>query len=212
MRDTGRSLRDTEPRTTTTKIAIVTVTGLSMSALSISLLEYDIRSVRQVQVAAYNDTIPFRKRGSTVRIGLHHMALAIGTNDIKPSVMAPRLKRNGCLYYWDNDYSNRLTDFLMTGRDDAINAGMKILSIRGDINAVWFSKRAVIYKGNDIYRYSCSYTGKAELKASDLAIVKTVLKGDAGAGDARISYLLDHGYNPGAVQKEVNEITKLVKG
>ncbi len=141
-----------------------------------------------------------------------HHGNNIGTNDIKPSVMAPKLKRNGCLYYWDNDYSNRLTDFLMTGRDDAINAGMKILSIRGDINAVWFSKKAVIYKGSDIYRYSCSYAGKAELKSPDLAIVKTVLKGTAGSGDARISYLLDHGYNPGAVQKEVNEITKLVKG
>ena len=141
-----------------------------------------------------------------------HHGNNIGTNDVKPSVMAPRLKKNGCLYYWDNDYSEKLTDFLMTGREDARNAGMIILGIHGDINAVFFSKRAVIYKDGNIYRYSCSYTGKAELKSADLAIVKAVINGKAGAGDARISYLLNKGYNAGAVQKEVNEIVKLIKG
>ena len=141
-----------------------------------------------------------------------HHGNNIGTNDIKPSQMAPRLKRNGCLFYWDNDYSTSLTDFLMTGREDAINAKMTILNIHGDINAVFFGRRAVIYKGNDIFRYSCSYTGKAELKSADLAIVKAVINGKAGASDARISYLLNKGYNAGAVQKEVNAIIKAIKG
>lgn len=141
-----------------------------------------------------------------------HHGNNIGTNDIIPSHMAPRLKKNGCLYYWDNDFSDHLTDFLMTGREDAQNAGMIILGIHGDINAVFFSKRAVIYKGNEIYRYACSYTGKAELKSADLTVVKKVLKGEAGSGDARISYLLNKGYNAGAVQKEVNELYKLIKG
>lgn len=141
-----------------------------------------------------------------------HHGNNIGTNSIKPSQMAPRLKKNGCLYYWDNDYSTKLTDFLMTGREDAQNAGMIILGIHGDINAVFFSKRAVIYKDGNIYRYACSYTGKANLKSADLSIVKTVLAGKAGAGDARISYLLNKGYNSGAVQKEVTEIVKLIKG
>lgn len=141
-----------------------------------------------------------------------HHGNNIGTNDIIPSHMAPRLKKNGCLYYWDNDFSDHLTDFLMTGREDAQNAGMIILGIHGDINAVFFSKRAVIYKGNEIYRYACSYTGKAELKSADLTVVKKVLKDEAGSGDARISYLLNKGYNAGAVQKEVNELYKLIKG
>ena len=141
-----------------------------------------------------------------------HHGNNIGTNDIKPSQMAPRLKRNGCLFYWDNDYSEKLTDFLMTGREDAQNAGMIILGIHGDINAVFFSKRAVIYKDGNIYRYACSYTGKANLKSADLSIVKAVLAGKAGAGDARTSYLLNKGYNAGAVQKEVNAIIKAIKG
>ncbi len=141
-----------------------------------------------------------------------HHGNNIGTNSIKPSVMAPRLKRNGCLYYWDNDFSTTLTDFLMTGREDAQNAGMIILGIHGDINAIWFGKRCVIYKGSNLYRYACSYAGKANLKSADLAIVKAVINGKTGAGDARISCLLNKGYNAGAVQKEVNEIVKAIKG
>lgn len=141
-----------------------------------------------------------------------HHGNNIGTNDIKPSQMAPRLKRNGCLFYWDNDYSTTLTDFLLTGREDAQNAKMTILGVHGDINAIWFGKRCVIYKGNNLYRYACTYTGKANLKSANLAIVKAVINGKAGAGDARISYLLNKGYNAGAVQKEVNEIVKAIKG
>lgn len=141
-----------------------------------------------------------------------HHGNNIGTNDIKPSVMAPRLKRNGCLYYWDNDYSTTLTDFLMTGREDAINAGMTILGVHGDINAIWFGKRCVIYKHGQIYRYSCSYAGKATLNGPTLTNVKAVLRGDAGADDARVTYLLNRRQNPGLIQKEVNELYALIKG
>lgn len=145
-------------------------------------------------------------------IKLGHHGNRIDGDDLKPSQMAPLMKKNGCLYCWDNDYSTVLTDFLMTGREDALNAGMKFIDIHGDINAIFFGKRAVIYKGNGIYRYACSYTGKATIKDADIDIVKTVLKGTAGAGDSRISYLLNKGYNPALVQKQVNEIVQLVKG
>ena len=141
-----------------------------------------------------------------------HHGNNIGTNDIKPSVMAPRLKRRGCIFYWDNDYSTKLTDFLMTGREDAINAKMTILDIHGDINAIWFSKRCVIYKHGKIYRYSCSFVGKSTLVKPTLEDVKAVLKGIAGDDDARVTYLLNRGQNPGLVQKEVNELYKLIKG
>lgn len=143
--------------------------------------------------------------------GGHHGNRLDGAT-LKPSQMAPVMKKNGCLYYWDNDFSTVLTGFLMTGREDALNAGMKFINIHGDINTIWFGKRAVIYKGSDIYRYACSYTGKATIKDADLDIVKTVLRGTAGSDDARISYLLNHNYNPALVQKQVNEIVKLVKG
>jgi hypothetical protein len=129
-----------------------------------------------------------------------------------PRSQAQKLKSLGTLFCWDNDYSTKLTDFLMTGREDCIAVGMKYLDCHGDLNAVFFGKRAIIYKGSSIYRYACTYAGKAELKSADLAIVKAVINGKAGAGDARTSYLLNKGYNAGAVQKEVNEIVKLIKG
>ena len=127
-------------------------------------------------------------------------------------VMARWLKDHGCIYCWDNDYSTYITDFLETGREDCIGVGMKYFSCHGDLNALFFGRRAVIYKGNEIFRYSCSYTGKASLKSADLSIVKAVINGKAGAGDARTSYLLNRGYNAGAVQKEVNAIIKAIKG
>lgn len=154
-------------------------------------------------VQAYNLKPKFIKCG--------HHGNNIGTNSIKPSQMAPRLKRNGCLYYWDNDYSTSLTDFLMTGREDAQNAGMTILNVHGDINAIWFGKRCVIYKHGQIYRYSCSYAGKATLNGPTLTNVKAVLRGDAGADDARVTYLLNRRQNPGLIQKEVNELYVLIK-
>lgn len=130
----------------------------------------------------------------------------------KPSEMCPWLKKNGCLYYWDNDYSTRLTDFLMTGRDDAINAGMKIFDIHGDLNAIFFRKRAVIYKHGQIYRYACSYNGAPTLAAPNLTNVKMVLSGKAGTDDARTTYLLNHKMNPNLIQQEINELYKLIKG
>ena len=130
----------------------------------------------------------------------------------KPSEMCPWLKRNGCLFYWDNDYSTRLTDFLMTGRDDAINAGMKIFDIHGDLNAIFFRKRAVIYKHGQIYRYACSYNGAPTLADPNLTNVKMVLSGKAGTDDARTTYLLNHKMNPNLIQQEINELYKLIKG
>lgn len=131
---------------------------------------------------------------------------------LKPSQMAQWLKKNGCLYYWDNDFSTKLTDFLMTGREDAQNAGMKCFDIHGDINAMFHSGRGVIYKNGHAYWYPCAYKGVLTLKKPDLAIVKTVLNGDAGSDDARTTYLLNRGYRPGEVQTEVNELYKLIKG
>lgn len=145
-------------------------------------------------------------------IKLGHHGNRIDGDDLLPSQMAPLMKKNGCLYCWDNDYSTKLTDFLMTGREDALNANMTYLDIHGDINVIWFGKRAVIYKHGQIYRYACSYAGKATLEAPTLDNVKAVLKGTAGADDARVTYLLNRGMNPGLIQKEVNELYKLIRG
>jgi len=141
-----------------------------------------------------------------------HHGNDIGGLTLKPSQMAAWLKKNGCVYYWDNDYSTNLTDFLMTGREDAQNAGMKCFDIHGDINAMFHGGKGVIYKNGHYYSYTCAYKGALTLKKPDLAIVKTVLKGDAGRDDARTTYLLNKEYRPGEVQTEINAIYKLVKG
>lgn len=129
-----------------------------------------------------------------------------------PRTQATILWNLGCRYCWDNDISPNYTDFLMTGREDCIGVGMKYFSCIGDLNMIFFGKRAVIYKGGTITRYACDYNGKPALKDADLDIVKAVLKGSMGTGDARITNLLDAGYNYGLVQKQVNEIVNLVKG
>jgi hypothetical protein len=143
--------------------------------------------------------------------GGHH-GNDIGGLTLKPSQMAQWLKKNGCLYYWDNDFSTRITDFLQTGREDAQTAGMKYFDIHGDINAIFFRKRAVIYKHGQIYRYACSYNGAPTLEEPNLENVKLVLSGKAGTDDARVTYLLNRSMNPGLIQKEVNELYKLIKG
>lgn len=141
-----------------------------------------------------------------------HHGNNIGTRTIKPSQMAPKLKKNGCLFYWDNDYSTKLTDFLMTGREDAQNAGMTIFGIHGDINAIWQSGYCSIYKDYKVYRYRCTYVGKTTLRQPNLETVMDVLRGEYGSSNARISALINAGFYPIATQDKVNEIVKLVKG
>lgn len=130
-----------------------------------------------------------------------------------PRVQAKKMWALGTRFCWDNDYNTKITDFLSTGREDAIAVGMKYINCHGDFNVIWWRKQAVIYKGTTIYRYSCSYNGKPTLtKAVDLAIVKAVLRGDYGNGDARITNLIDESYNAGLVQTEINTLIKLIKG
>lgn len=132
--------------------------------------------------------------------------------DMKPSKMAKWLYDQGCRYYWDNDYSTGLNDFLMTGRDDAITAGMEILDIHGDINFVAFGGKMVIYKGGKHWSYKCDYHGGTLLRNADLGVVKEVLKGVYGKGDARVTNLIEKGYRPANVQQNVNEIFHLLRG
>ena len=122
------------------------------------------------------------------------------------------LKNHGCLYCWDNDYSTKITDFLQTGREDCIAVKMKYFSCHGDINMIACNGTMYIYKDNSYYAYKVPYKGKSTLKSADLGIVKAVLKDNLGAGNNRITNLLNKGYYPSGVQRQVNEIIKLVKG
>lgn len=122
------------------------------------------------------------------------------------------LKSVGCKYYWDDDYSTGMTEFLKTGRGNAKKAGMTIFNLHGDLNIVAYSGKATIYKDGKIYEYRCSYKGKSALKRATLYVVKDVLEGKYGADDERTTGLLDNGFYPQNVQTWVNKFIRLIKG
>lgn len=133
-----------------------------------------------------------------------------GNNCVR--TMAKWLKAHGCLYYWDNDYSVNLTDFLMTGREDAIAVGMKVFSIHGDINFVAYGGKTVIYKGGKNYQYECDYTGKSTLKMATIDVIVETLQGKHGNDETRVTSLIDNGWYPSNVQNRINQLVKLIKG
>ena len=129
-----------------------------------------------------------------------------------PRTQAQKLWALGTRYCWDNDVSTKLTDFLQTGREDCLAVGMRYFNCIGDLNMVACNGRMYIYKGGQAISYQCPYNGKSTLKSANLTAVMSVLKGVYGTGEARTTALLDAGYYPIGVQKQVNEIVKLVKG
>lgn len=130
-----------------------------------------------------------------------------------PRLQANGMKSLGALYCWDNSYDTSITDFLMYGRNRCIEAGIKFIDIHGDINAIFFSGKAVIYKGSNIYRHSCSYKGSPTITAEvTLDVIKNVLMGKYGNDDDRNTKLLNANLNPGVVQREINTLYKLIKG
>lgn len=121
------------------------------------------------------------------------------------------MKQLGAVYCWDDSYDSG-TEFLHYGRQRCIEAGIKHYGIHGDINTIYFGGRAVIYKGSSIFRYACSYKGKAALKMHTADVTRRVIRGSYGSGDTRTTNLLDEGYNPGLVQKSVNSVINTAKG
>lgn len=147
-----------------------------------------------------------KRNGLRVKVvtGLHHGNWLEGEG-------RDYLKKVGCLYYWDDDYSTKMTDFLKTGRGNAQKAGMTIFDLHDDINIVAFRGKAYIYKGGKIYRYDCSYAGSGGYKTTTLTVVYNVLGGKYGKGDSRTTKLLDEGFNPGSVQGWVNKFVGVLK-
>ena len=143
--------------------------------------------------------------------GGHHGNTVEGDTS-KPAQMAQWLYKNGCRYYWDNDYSTSNTSFLTTGRKRCIEAGMTFFNIHGDINAIAYGGKVVIYKGGKNYSYKCGYKGKANLKYATLGVVEDVLAKKYGNDEARVTNLLDAGYWPGNVQNHINKMLQLLKG
>ena len=121
------------------------------------------------------------------------------------------MKNNGTWLYWDNDLSKGITDFLQTGREDAIGVGMTVMNVIGAINGAFFKNKAVIYKGGKIYRYMISFNNTTKMADTNAAFIRRVLRGDFGNGDTRTTYILCYNYNPGIVQKQVNGVVNLAK-
>jgi len=93
-----------------------------------------------------------------------------------------------------------------------VEAGIKYLNCIGDINVIYYGSRAMIYKNGKIYRHACTYTGKTSFKSHNADVVRHVLRGNYGSSDTRTTKLLDAGYNPGLVQKSVNQVISIAKG
>lgn len=89
----------------------------------------------------------------------HHGNDASGGDWLKPSQMCVWLYKRGCRYYWDNDFSTKLTDFLMTGREDAINAKLIVLNIHGDIDMRFARGKVTITHAGKSYTDSVPYNG-----------------------------------------------------
>lgn len=92
--------------------------------------------------------------------GGHHGNDMSADGYLKPSQMCVWLYKRGCRFYWDNDFSARLTDFLMTGREDAVNAGMTFIDIHGDIDMVFAEGKVTISHGGQTYTHNVPYQGE----------------------------------------------------
>ena len=127
-------------------------------------------------------------------------------------VMATWLKNNGCLFCWDNDYNVKLTDFLMTGREDCLAVGMTYFSCHGDINILAYGGKVVIYKDGKVYQYKCDYKGAATLSYASVTVIENTIEGKYGTNNERVTNLLNAWYWPSNVQNHINKLYKLIKG
>lgn len=153
---------------------------------------------------------------------IYDMCKSVGANPVLfkiphhgnncPRLQAQGMKSNGALYCWDNDYSTKITEFLMYGRNRCIEAGIKYFNCHGDLNIIAQGGYVSIYKDYKVTRYRCAYKGKTRLKQPNLAVVEGVLRGTYGKDNERITALIDAGYYPIAAQNKVNDLIKLVKG
>lgn len=121
-------------------------------------------------------------------------------------------------YCWDDNYCKINDDFVQYGRKRCLEAGIEPYGIRGgdvdgDINVIYFSKKAVIYTPDGrIRRYDCNYKGLPTLKSDEdhnAALIRKILRGKYSKGGERVTMLLNESYNPGIVQKKVNKTITL---
>ena len=129
-----------------------------------------------------------------------------------PQSQSRGMKILGALYCWDNDPHDYITDFLLYGRRRCIEAGLKFIDCRTDINVLFYSKKAYIYhNGAQKYTYSITYNGDSTLKSATMSVVENTFLGKYSKGDDRVTRLILLGYNPNSVQSKVNSVIELAK-
>ena len=133
-------------------------------------------------------------------------------NDL-PRKQATKMHNRGCLYYWDNDLSKDITDFLETGREDAIGVGMTVMDIIGDINGYTYGGYFyIIHKGKRVAKIPIECKSNAPVKTATPALVRKILRGSYGNGDRIVTKVLAAGYSPLSAKARVDAVVKTAKG
>lgn len=132
-----------------------------------------------------------------------------------PRSQANGLKNQGANYCWYNDLepdgvgTNAFTEF---GANRCKQAGIKVFESVGDINFVVANSRFLIYKSGKKYTFSASYKGTFTFKINGLInVVRDVFMGNYSSNNARMTKLLDAGYEPVAIQDRVNLVINTAK-
>lgn len=132
-----------------------------------------------------------------------------------PASQANGLKDNGAIYCWYNDLEPNgvgTTDFTAYGARRCKQAGITVLEDVGDINFVIANSRFLIYKNGKKHAFSVPYKGTFSFKLKGFAdVVRDVFMGNYQSNNARMTRLLDAGYEPVAIQNQVNLVVNTAK-
>ncbi len=132
-----------------------------------------------------------------------------------PASQANGLKDNGAIYCWYNDLEPNgvgTTDFTAYGARRCKQADITVLEDVGDINFVIANSRFLIYKNGKKHAFSVPYKGTFSFKLKGFAdVVRDVFMGNYQSNNARMTRLLDAGYEPVAIQNQVNLVINTAK-
>ncbi len=131
-----------------------------------------------------------------------------------PQSQANGLKNQGANYCWYNSLEPDgvgTTDFTEFGARRCKEAGIKVITVEGDIN--WIAKGGymTIYKYGHKYTIPIKYKGASVLKQPIASIIRNVFMGKYGKGETRTTRLLDAGYYPISVQNKINLVIAVAK-
>lgn len=132
-----------------------------------------------------------------------------------PASQANGLKDNGAIYCWYNDLEPKgvgTTDFTAYGARRCKQAGITVLEDVGDINFVIANSRFLIYKNGKKHAFSVPYKGTFSFKLNGFVdVVRDVFMNKYQSNNARMTRLLDAGYEPVAIQNQVNLVVNTAK-